>query len=126
MSFSYKNIDNAYNLIQDQIIKTPLITNDFINKKLNSKIFFKLENLQKTGSFKFRGASYKISKLNNEQNKETLATQSKERHAKEKESLTEKIACVVCNIKISRSSKSKHEESKNHIDNLNGVVKKRL
>ena len=45
MNFSYKNIDNAYSLIQDQIIKTPLITNDFINKKLKSKVFFKLENL---------------------------------------------------------------------------------
>ena len=81
MSFSYKNIDNAYNLIQDQIIKTPLITNDFINKKLNSKIFFKLENLQKTGSFKFRGASYKISKLNNEQKKNGVVAYSSGNHA---------------------------------------------
>ena len=60
MSFSYKDIDRAYSIIQDQVIKTPLLTNESINKKLNTKIFFKLENLQKTGSFKFRGALYKI------------------------------------------------------------------
>ena len=66
MNFSYKNIDNAYSKIKNQIIKTPLISNDYINKKLDSKIFFKLENLQKTGSFKLRGATHKISKLNQE------------------------------------------------------------
>ena len=69
MNFSYKNIDTAHTEIKDQIIQTPLISNDYINKKLNAKIFFKLENLQNTGSFKFRGASYKISKLSDENKK---------------------------------------------------------
>ena len=54
MNFSYKNIDNAYSKIKNQIIKTPLISNDYINKKLDSKIFFILENLQKTGTFKLK------------------------------------------------------------------------
>ena len=63
MNFSYKNIDIAHCQIKNQVIETPLISNDYINKKLNSKVFFKLESLQNTGSFKFRGASYKISKI---------------------------------------------------------------
>ena len=69
MHFSYKNIDVANSAIKNQIIKTPLISSDYINKQLNSKIFFKLENLQNTGSFKLRGASYKISKLTDENKK---------------------------------------------------------
>jgi len=60
MNFSYKNIDIAHSQIKNQIIQTPLISNDYINKKLNSKVFFKLENLQNTGSFKLRGATYKF------------------------------------------------------------------
>ena len=81
MNFSYQNIDTAHSLIKNQIIQTPLISNDYINKKLNSKIFFKLENLQNTGSFKFRGASYKISKLNDENKKNGVVAYSSGNHA---------------------------------------------
>ena len=59
-------------------------------------------------------------------NKETLSKYSKERYAKNKDKLTEKIDCEVCDIKISRSSKYTPEKSQNHIDNLNGVVKKEV
>ena len=58
--FNYNLIDKAYNVIKEHVIKTPLVTNDYINQLLGSKVFFKLENLQKTGSFKFRGATYKL------------------------------------------------------------------
>ena len=61
--FSYLNVDNAYKLINQKVIKTPLITNDYINNLLEAEIYFKLENLQNTGSFKLRGATYKITKL---------------------------------------------------------------
>ena len=81
MDFSYKNIDNAHNHIESLVTKTPLISNDYINKKLNSKIFFKLENLQTTGSFKYRGASYKISKLNTENKKNGVVAYSSGNHA---------------------------------------------
>ena len=53
--FNYNLIDKAYNVIKEHVIKTPLVTNDNINKLLGSKVFFKLENLQKTGSKKCDG-----------------------------------------------------------------------
>ena len=81
MNFSFKNIDAAYSQIKNQIIQTPLISNDYINKKLSSKIFFKLENLQNTGSFKFRGASYKISQLTNKQKNNGVVAYSSGNHA---------------------------------------------
>jgi len=61
--FSYLNVDNAYKLINQKVTKTPLVTNDYINNLLQAKIYFKLENLQNTGSFKLRGATHKITKL---------------------------------------------------------------
>ena len=66
--FDYNKINQAYDLISSYLIKTPLVTSDYINKMMGSKIYFKLENLQLTGSFKFRGATHKISKLTNLQN----------------------------------------------------------
>ncbi len=63
MSITFKEIENAYDKIKDSIIKTPLVSNDFINNTLDAQVYFKLENLQKTGSFKLRGATHKISTL---------------------------------------------------------------
>ena len=65
MELGYKNVEIAYSKIKNNILNTPLISNDYINDLLNAEIYFKLENLQKTGSFKIRGATYKLSTLSN-------------------------------------------------------------
>ena len=66
MSVTFRDIEKAYNKIKNLIIKTPLVSNDYINDLLNTEVYFKLENLQKTGSFKLRGATHKISTLSDE------------------------------------------------------------
>ena len=117
MNFSYKNIDTAYSQIKDQIIQTPLISNNYINKKLNSKVFFKLENLQNTGSFKFRGASYKISKISEENKKNGVVAYSSGNHAQAVAyaSLQQNINCKIImpinapKIKIENTKKYKAE-----------------
>ncbi len=63
MTITFKDIEIAYKKISESIIKTPLATNDYINNLLDSEVYFKLENLQNTGSFKLRGATHKISTL---------------------------------------------------------------
>ena len=63
MNISFKDIEIAYKKIKDSIIKTPLVSSDYINNLLDSEVYFKLENLQNTGSFKLRGATHKISRL---------------------------------------------------------------
>tara|TARA_B100000575_G_scaffold293715_1_gene306018 strand:- start:2217 stop:3179 length:963 start_codon:yes stop_codon:yes gene_type:complete len=63
MNITFSEIESAYTKIKNTITKTPLVTNDFINDTFEADIYFKLENLQKTGSFKIRGATHKISTL---------------------------------------------------------------
>ena len=60
MTINFKDIEIAYKKIKDLITKTPLVTNDYINNLLDAEVYFKLENLQNTGSFKLRGATHKI------------------------------------------------------------------
>ncbi len=79
--FNYLNIQEAYENIKHKLIKTPLITNDYINKILNSKVYFKLENLQVTGSFKLRGATNKINKLSKKQKLAGVVAYSSGNHA---------------------------------------------
>ena len=54
--FSIYQIKDAYNRISHNINKTPILFSDKINDLTKSNIIFKAENLQKTGSFKIRGA----------------------------------------------------------------------
>ena len=53
----------AYDRIKKAITKTPLITSDRLNQKLGFRLWVKCEMLQRTGSFKFRGACNAISTL---------------------------------------------------------------
>ena len=78
---TFDEIDKAYERIRSLIMKTPLISNETINNSTNSKVYFKLENLQKTGSFKIRGASNKISQLSNEEKTNGIISYSSGNHA---------------------------------------------
>ena len=55
-----ETIRKAARLIEDHIFKTPVIYSPTLSKRFSAHIYLKLENLQKTGSFKIRGATYKL------------------------------------------------------------------
>jgi threonine dehydratase len=54
----------AAELIRDKIIRTPLVYSPSLSRRFDANIFLKMENLQKTGSFKIRGATYKLLSVN--------------------------------------------------------------
>ena len=76
-----KDINKAHQRIRSQILKTPLISNESINKLTNARVFFKLENLQYTGSFKLRGASNVISQLTKHEKSKGVVAYSSGNHA---------------------------------------------
>ncbi|MBI2995538.1 MAG: pyridoxal-phosphate dependent enzyme [Candidatus Melainabacteria bacterium] len=56
-------IKKVHEIIKPYLVWTPLISTETFTKLTGTNIFFKLENLQKTGSFKPRGALNKTIKL---------------------------------------------------------------
>ena len=60
---SVEHVHQAAKMIKGRVIKTPLVYSPSLSKMFEGEIYLKLENLQKTGSFKIRGATYSI--LNN-------------------------------------------------------------
>ena len=80
-NFDYRRIDNACKQINSYVLKTPLITSEYINNLTNAKVYFKLENLQWTGSFKLRGATNKIAQLNSNQKQKGVVAYSSGNHA---------------------------------------------
>ncbi len=61
--------------------RTPVLTNKTIDKLSGKKIFFKCENFQKIGAFKFRGGWNAISSLNEEEAMKGVCTHSSGNHA---------------------------------------------
>ena len=59
----YERILNASNVLKSVVHETPLDKSRTFSHWTGSKVYLKLENLQKTGSFKVRGAYYKIHRL---------------------------------------------------------------
>lgn len=60
------------------IHRTPLLSSSYLNQLCGAQVFFKCENLQKTGSFKVRGAANKILQLTEPP---SLCTHSSGNHA---------------------------------------------
>ncbi|MCE3427500.1 pyridoxal-phosphate dependent enzyme, partial [Staphylococcus aureus] len=64
------------------IRRTPLIKSMYLSQSITKgNVFLKLENMQFTGSFKFRGASNKINHLTDEQKEKGIIAASAGNHA---------------------------------------------
>lgn len=61
--------------------RTPVVTSQYFNRVTGGQIFFKCENLQKAGAFKFRGACNAVFSLPEEQAALGVATHSSGNHA---------------------------------------------
>jgi threonine dehydratase len=61
--------------------RTPVITSRSVNARTGCEVFFKCENLQRSGSFKFRGAYNALSRLNREQQRCGVVAYSSGNHA---------------------------------------------
>lgn len=59
-AISLDRFRGAADLILPHILHTPLVHSPTLSRMFEADIYLKLENLQKTGSFKIRGAAYKI------------------------------------------------------------------
>ncbi len=66
----------ARGIIEDHIHKTPLDRSTTFSKMFGGDVYLKYENLQKSGSFKARGALYKISRLVSQGVREVVAASS--------------------------------------------------
>jgi len=77
----FEKIQQANTRLQGIAIKTPVLESSTLNKKLNARVFFKCENFQKVGAFKFRGAYNAISQLSKSQKEKGIIAYSSGNHA---------------------------------------------
>jgi hypothetical protein len=63
MTPTFADIQAAADRIKPYAIRTPLVESWVLNAELGARVFLKLETLQRTGSFKFRGACNRLSMI---------------------------------------------------------------
>ena len=97
MNPSYDEILKANSMRGDDIKKTPLIYSPVFSEITDSQVYLKAEFRQRTGSFKIRGAYYKIKSLSEEEKKHGVVAASAGNHAQGMAfaSSLEKISCTI-------------------------------
>lgn len=78
---TFADIEKAHERIRPYIHRTPVMTSKSINEIVEAELFFKCENLQKVGAFKFRGACNSVFSLSSEEAKNGVCTHSSGNHA---------------------------------------------
>jgi threonine dehydratase len=76
-----EDVKQAAERIKPFIHRTPVLASSSINEITGSQLFFKCENFQKVGAFKFRGASNAVFSLTDEEAAHGVATHSSGNHA---------------------------------------------
>lgn len=73
--------EEASEKVREVTLKTELVESPHFSAQTGNKVFFKPENMQRTGAYKVRGAYYKISTLTDEERERGLITASAGNHA---------------------------------------------
>lgn len=78
---TFDDIRAAHERIRPYIHHTPVLSSKSINEIVGAELYFKCENLQKVGAFKFRGACNSVFSLTPEEAKNGVCTHSSGNHA---------------------------------------------
>ncbi|MEP0944274.1 MAG: threonine/serine dehydratase [Rhizobiaceae bacterium] len=77
----YSDILTAASVLRGKAVRTPLISNSVLDDRVGGRVFLKPECLQKTGSFKFRGAFNALSNVGEAGRKRGIVACSSGNHA---------------------------------------------
>ena len=76
-----ESFEEASEIVKKVTQETKLIKSSYFSELTGNRVFFKPENMQRTGAYKVRGAYYKISTLSDEERQKGLITASAGNHA---------------------------------------------
>src|SRR5262245_20910360 len=77
----FSDVESAAQQIAGVAHKTPVATSRSVNDRVQAELFFKCENLQRAGAFKFRGAYNALSRLSAEERRRGVVAFSSGNHA---------------------------------------------
>ena len=81
LAVRYEDVAQAADRIRDLVVETPLIEAHALSEAIKGRFFVKCENLQRTGSFKLRGAMNSLASLRDEVRARGVVAYSSGNHA---------------------------------------------
>lgn len=78
---SREGLNTARELLSGKVRRTPVLSSESLNAITGANLFFKCENFQKVGAFKFRGAMHALAVLPSEERAKGVLTHSSGNHA---------------------------------------------
>ena len=81
LAVRYEDVAQAADRIRDLVVETPLIEVHALSEAIKGRFFVKCENLQRTGSFKLRGAMNSLASLSDEDRARGVVAYSSGNHA---------------------------------------------
>jgi len=78
---TFSDVEGAARQIAGAAHRTPIVTSRTVNARTGADVFFKCENLQRAGAFKFRGAYNALSRLSPDERRRGVVTFSSGNHA---------------------------------------------
>jgi threonine dehydratase len=78
---TFDNVQKAYLKLREKVHRTPVLSSKKVNQRVGGELYFKCENFQKVGAFKFRGATHAVGELSDEEAADGVATHSSGNHA---------------------------------------------
>ena len=81
LKVNLEDVKKAEEVLKPIVKKTPLQESKKLSEKTGANVYYKCENLQKTGSFKIRGACNKIANLTDEEKSHGVIASSAGNHA---------------------------------------------
>jgi threo-3-hydroxy-L-aspartate ammonia-lyase len=94
---TYEDVALAATRIEGNAIRTPVLTSRTVDEALGAQVFFKCENFQRSGAFKFRGAFNALSHFDEQQRTAGVVSFSSGNHA-QAIALSSRILGIPCTI----------------------------
>ncbi len=78
---TFDDVVAAHERIRQHAVRTPVLNSAAVDERVGARVYFKCENLQNMGAFKFRGAFNALSRLNEEEKRRGVVAFSSGNHA---------------------------------------------
>jgi len=81
VTITYADVEDAATRLRGHAHRTPVLTSTRVDDEVGARLFFKCENFQRMGAFKFRGAFNALSLFDDEQRRAGVVAYSSGNHA---------------------------------------------
>lgn len=90
---TFRDVEQAAERLGGLAVETPLLRSDALDEATGARVFVKAEALQRTGSFKFRGAYNRISRLDEAERRAGVVAFSSGNHAQGVAEAARRVGC---------------------------------